>query len=85
MAEKTQSNRWRCLKTGCNPLLFGVDQANAHADSEDHRVAKWPVRSEAGKRKARARNKSGYYDKYNVGEKSYDVRAHLFDPEYSGV
>lgn len=67
-------NRWRCLTVGCNPKLYGEDQANRHRDSEGHRVAKWPVRSPEGQRRARIRNKTGYYDKYNVGPKSYEAR-----------
>jgi hypothetical protein len=56
--------RWRCVVVGCNPVL---DQSTAqtHATDEGHRVAKWPVRSEAGQEKAAERNRSGYYDRYN--------------------
>lgn len=67
--DRPQPDRWRCLKTGCNPVL---DEAAAAAHSTDtgHRVARWPVRSPEGKRRARARNSGGYYDRYNVGAKS---------------
>lgn len=69
--------RYRCLTTGCNPVLYGESQAEEHATATGHRTAKWPVRSAAGKRKARARNRNGYYDKYNTGAKSYTARKHL--------
>lgn len=71
------TNRYRCLSTGCNPIMFGEKEANEHAHTTGHRTAKWPVRSAEGERKARIRNKTGYYDKYNVGEKSYFAREHL--------
>lgn len=67
-------NRWRCLITGCNPKLYGEQAANEHKAETGHRVAKWPVRSPEGKRRSRLRNKTGYYDKYNVGAKSAAVR-----------
>lgn len=73
MAEKKQADRWRCTTVGCNPVLNEVT-AEAHKDDTLHNVAKWPVRSKAGKKKAFERNKSGYYDKYNVGQKSYEAR-----------
>lgn len=66
MALKDNSNRWRCLITGCNPYLIGEDEANNHALVEGHRVAKWPQRSAIGQKKADERNKNGYYDKYNA-------------------
>lgn len=73
MSEKTQPKRWRCLSKGCNPVL---DEASAtvHNTETAHRVAKWPVRSPEGRRKANLRNKNGYYAKYNVGDKSYEER-----------
>lgn len=71
------TNRYRCCATGCNPIMFGEEQAHQHTTETGHRTAKWPVRSAEGKRKARIRNKTGYYDKYNVGEKSYIEREHL--------
>lgn len=74
MAERNQKNRWRCTVTGCNPVLIGQSNADAHRTEVGHRVAKWPIRSAAGKAKARARNKSGYYDQYNVGHKSPEAR-----------
>lgn len=69
----SNAGRWRCLTTGCNPRL---DEASAvvHREAEGHRVATWPVRSKEGRRRARARNKSGYYDRYNVGAKSAEAR-----------
>lgn len=73
MSERKQPHRWRCLTSGCNPVL-NEKTAAEHNVSTQHRVAKWPVRSTAGKRKAAIRNKTGYYDKYNVGEKSYASR-----------
>lgn len=48
--------------------------AAAHTSDTGHRTAKWQVRSAAGKRKAKQRNRSGYYDRYNVGEKSAAAR-----------
>ena len=57
--------RWRCCVVGCNPILPSESAATVHADAAGHRVAKWPVRSEAGEAKATERNKTGYYDRYN--------------------
>jgi hypothetical protein len=62
-------NRWRCLVTGCNPKL-NSDSAREHKAATGHRVAAWPVRSAEGVRRAKARNRTGYYDQYNVDEKS---------------
>jgi hypothetical protein len=73
MSEKNQPKRWRCLTSGCNPVLNEKTAAEHNATTQ-HRVAKWPVRSPAGKKKAAQRNKTGYYDKYNVGDKSYLAR-----------
>lgn len=73
MGERRQPNRWRCLQTGCNPVL-DEESAKAHKEETQHRVAKWPVRSREGQKKARQRNRNGYYDKYNVGPKSYQAR-----------
>lgn len=72
--DRTQPDRWRCTTTGCNPVLFGEDAATAHREESGHRTAKWPVRSAEGKRRARARNRTGYYDRYNVGAKGPRVR-----------
>lgn len=93
MSEKNQAKRWRCLSSGCNPVL-NEEEAISHNAESGHRVAKWPVRSEAGKQKARKRNKTGYYSKYNVGDKSYvnrvgngfmaDSLGLLGDSSYSG-
>ena len=68
-----KSGRWRCLITGCNPIL-NATTAQEHKTETGHRVAKWPVRSAEGKRRAKARNRSGYYDKYNVGHKAPEER-----------
>lgn len=62
--------RWRCVVVGCNPVLLSEEAMTQHKQDTKHRTAKWPVRSEAGKAKARKRNRSGYYDKYNIGYKS---------------
>lgn len=72
--DRVQADRWRCVVKGCNPVLIGEEAANKHRDERGHRIAKWPVRSEAGKAKAKARSRNGYYDKYNVGAKSAIVR-----------
>lgn len=67
------AGRWRCLTTGCNPVLNAAT-AQTHTTSTEHRTARWPVRSSEGKRRARVRNSTGYYDKYNVGSKSAEAR-----------
>lgn len=69
----TNEGRWRCLVPGCNPVLDAAS-AQAHKEKTGHRVAAWPVRSAEGKRRAQIRNKTGYYDKYNVGSKSRSAR-----------
>ena len=69
----TAVERWRCLASGCNPVLDAAS-AEAHRVATGHRVARWPVRSAEGRRRAQERNRSGYYDKYNVGAKSYEQR-----------
>lgn len=74
MAERKQPNRRRCLEAGCNPVMFGQDAADEHQAATGHRTAKWPVRSPEGRRKANERNRTGYYDKYNVGAKSPEAR-----------
>lgn len=66
---KNNANRFRCTVVGCNPKLYGENAAEAHKKDTGHRTAKWPVRSAEVKRRARQRNESGYYDKYNVGAK----------------
>lgn len=71
------TNRYRCLSTGCNPVMYGEEQANEHTHTTGHRTAKWSVRSAEGERKARTLNKTGYYAKYNTGDKSYAARQHL--------
>lgn len=70
------TTRHRCLITGCNPYLVDQQAAQEHKEATGHRVAKWPVRSAAGKRKARDRSRNGYYDKYNSGRKSAEVRGY---------
>lgn len=74
------NDRYRCCITGCNPKLIGEAAATEHRTETGHRTAKWPVRSEAGKAKARARNQSGYYDKYNVGHKARERHWGESDP-----
>ncbi len=54
--------------------MFGQDAADEHQAATGHRTAKWPVRSTEGRRKANERNRTGYYDKYNVGAKSAEAR-----------
>lgn len=71
--DRPQPKRWRCLALCCNPVL-NEETAKAHKAETGHRVAKWPVRSAAGKAKARERNQTGYYDVYNVGYKDAEVR-----------
>lgn len=73
MAERPQPDRWRCLQRGCNPVL-DAETAKEHTQQTAHRTAKWPVRSAAGQRAASRRNRSGYYDQYNVGAKAASVR-----------
>ena len=79
------AERWRCLAVGCNPIL-DADTAEAHRRETGHRVAKWPVRSAEGRRRARVRNRTGYYDKYNVGAKAPEVRLgqHRSDGQSAG-
>lgn len=83
MAEKEQKDRWRCCITGCNPKLFGYEAALKHKTDTGHRIARWPVRSAEGQAMARARNRSGYYDKYNVGPKARPART--FSTESTGT
>jgi hypothetical protein len=70
---KSNAGRWRCLTTGCNPVLNAAS-ASAHSADTGHRVAAWPVRFPEGERRARVRNRTGYYDQYNVGAKDRLVR-----------
>lgn len=65
--------RMRCLTVGCNPVLDEKTAAE-HGQATGHRTAKWPVRSAEGEKKARKRNRSGYYAKYNVGNKNPYLR-----------
>lgn len=80
MSERDQTSRWRCCVTGCNPVLIGATDANRHREVTGHRIAKWPIRSATGKAKAALRNKTGYYDKYNVGDKADSDHIAAFDP-----
>jgi hypothetical protein len=64
MPKPPQDKRWRCMVTGCNPIL-DEETAQQHRLGTGHRVAKWPVRSAEGKRRARKRNRTGYYRPYN--------------------
>lgn len=74
MTERNQRNRWRCTVVGCNPVMLNLEMMEMHQAETGHRTAKWPIRSPEGKAKARVRNRTGYYDKYNVGEKSPEAR-----------
>lgn len=74
MAERDQHERWRCTVVGCNPVMKSLEVMESHQAETGHRTAKWPIRSKAGKRKAQKRNRTGYYDKYNVDEKAAEVR-----------
>lgn len=85
--------RYRCTVVGCNPQLWGEVDAETHASVNGHRIAKWPKRSAEGERRARQRNRSGYYDRYNVGHKArggygsrddYGDDSHPFSPEALG-
>ena len=81
--ENANAGRWRCLESGCNPVLDATT-ATSHREASGHRVAKWPVRSAEGQRRAKLRNQTGYYNKYNVGEKSYSTRAeHINGPNHN--
>lgn len=86
--KKDNSNRWRCLVKGCNPKLYGEEAAVSHKEETGHRVAKWPVRSQEGEKKAAERNRTGYYRKYNNKYKMYDYDdgdwQHPFTPEALG-
>lgn len=98
MAVNKQADRWRCTVTGCNPMLASQAAADAHRGVFGHRVAKWPVRSAEGKRRAKVRNRTGYYNRYNVGAKApkrslgggwgsdgfFEADDHPFSPEALG-
>lgn len=75
MSERAQPKRWRCLSTGCNPVLDEAAAA-AHRESTGHRVARWPRRSAEGQRRAAVRNRTGYYDQYNAGAKAPEARGY---------
>ena len=62
-----KNQRQRCLTVGCNPKLNDPGVARVHADETGHRTAAWPKRSAEGQRRAKERNRNGYYDKYNAG------------------
>jgi hypothetical protein len=75
MAERDQHDRWRCTVVGCNPVLLSLEEVEWHkVETGGHRTAKWPIRSAEGKRRKKLRDRSGYYDKYNVGDKSREAR-----------
>lgn len=74
-------SRQRCTVVGCNPILPSETAAEEHAATTGHRTAKWPVRSPEGTRKARERNRTGYYDKYNVWAKSSRRAIDYYEPE----
>jgi hypothetical protein len=74
MGDRAQPHRRRCTTVGCNPVLQGDAAAAAHRAETGHRTAKWPVRSPEGRKRARQRNRTGYYDQYNVGHKSAAAR-----------
>lgn len=86
--------RHRCTITGCNPILPSLIDAEHHRAVTGHRIAKWPVRTAEGQRRAKVRNKTGYYRKYNTGAKSPAARGipgyedceddHPFSPEALG-
>lgn len=74
MSERNQPGRWRCTVVGCNPVMKSTEVMESHQAETGHRTAKWPIRSVEGKAKAKRRNKTGYYDKYNVGAKTAVAR-----------
>lgn len=78
---KDNSDRWRCKTRDCNPELYGEAAAQQHRDETGHRVNRWPVRSAEGQRRAQQRNRTGYYDKYNVGAKSRANRPKIIADE----
>lgn len=85
MAEKDQHNRYRCLEKGCNPVMKAESPeaakalGEAHTKSTGHRTAKWAIRSVTGKAKAKSRNQTGYYDKYNGTKPRPDFMAPSMD------
>ncbi len=85
MAEKDQHNRYRCLETGCNPVMKADTPENAkklgeaHTKATGHRTAKWAIRSPHGKAKARGRGRAGYYDKYNGTKPRPDFKTPSLD------
>lgn len=75
MPKPPEHKRWRCMVVGCNPIL-DEDTAKQHHAHTGHRVAKWPIRSKEGKRRARERNRNGYYRPYNEAAAwAHDVMA----------
>lgn len=75
------TDRWRCLAVGCNPKLK-ESSAGQHKEATGHRVAKWPVRSAAGRQKQRERNAaSGRAAIYGPRRDSYEDGIHPFSEE----
>lgn len=70
MTDPIQANRWRCLATGCNPVMFGETSADRHRQETGHAVAKWPVRSTAGQEVPRFRNETGLPESRTVRDLS---------------
>ena len=60
------TNRFRCNVVGCNPVMYGEEEAKSHKDETGHATSKWPVRSARGEALERERVRSGYYNKYNT-------------------
>lgn len=82
--ERVTVERWRCCTTGCNPQL-NQDNAHAHSAETGHRVAKWPVRSEAGIKLEQERNRTGYHRKYGRGfDRTNDVHAAHGEDDFQG-
>lgn len=76
--------RWRCLQVGCNPALDNLT-AITHSVNTGHRIAKWPVRSEEGKKRERKRNRNGYHRKYGRGfSRSEDVHDAHGETDFQG-
>ena len=68
-SKEKNKTRHRCLVAGCNPYLENAEKAAEHKNKTGHRTAKWPVRSEEGKRLAKERINGNYYKKYRGAKK----------------
>lgn len=68
-SKEKNKTRHRCLVAGCNPYLENAEKATEHKNKTGHRTAKWPVRSEEGKRLAKERINGNYYKKYRGAKK----------------